>query len=255
MIKLLHCIFPTNKKIKHIYNCSQKRKRTKNIAKIKKEKLKAISKIPPYLRDNNYETELNYKLWSTKGARFNASARNHVLNKLSSKSIGYMSAYLIIIGVINLYEIKIFGQTFTNNEVGFATTAISVLILLFSQLESSEAFLLKAERYHNCSLDIAELYDKLRLLKNNSNISNKDKQLVLEDINNQYEVLLKKYDNHLPIDYKKFQITKRDYFNISRFGIVMIVFTYYFQVKLIYHILIYLPIVFLLLLKLKSYLG
>ena len=81
-------------------------KRAKNIRKIK---IKNKNKIPPYLKNNSFEEELNYKLWSTKGARFSASHRNHTLNKLSSKSIGYLSAYLIIIGVVNLYDINLLG--------------------------------------------------------------------------------------------------------------------------------------------------
>lgn len=212
-------------------------KRAKNISRNKK-------KIPPYLKNNSYEEELNYKVWSTKGARFNASHRNQTLNNLSSKAIGYLSAYLIIIGITNLYKIDLLGVKLMDNEVGFISTAFSVLILLFSQLESSENFALKMEKHHNCSLDIAELYNKIRYLK--SYTSNPQaKQHQLQKISNEYDSILKKYENHLPIDYSKFQITKAEYFGLNSFDVNLIRLKYYVKVYFIYHILIFGPIIIL----------
>lgn len=48
--------------------------------------------------DKDFSVELNYKFWTTKGARFIASHRLKTINKLSSYSIGFLSAYLIILG-------------------------------------------------------------------------------------------------------------------------------------------------------------
>lgn len=209
-------------------------KRAKNIRKNK-------NKIPPYLKNNSFEEEINYKLWSTKGARFSASHRNHTLNKLSSKSIGYLSAYLIIIGIVNLYDINLLGIKILDNEVGFISTAFSVLILLFSQLESSENFSLKSERYHNCSLDIAELYTRARFIKNFT-INPTTKQNELLKISIDYDAILKKYENHLPIDYLQFQLTKPEYFGLNFIKIKWIWLKYYVKVYAIYHLLIFGPL-------------
>lgn len=223
-------------------------KRAKNIRKIK---IKNKNKIPPYLKNNSFEEELNYKLWSTKGARFSASHRNHTLNKLSSKSIGYLSAYLIIIGVINLYEINLLGVEIFDNQVGFISTAFSVLILLFSQLESSENFALKSERYHSCSLDISELYNRARFTKDfTTNPLTKQGELL--QISVEYDRILKKYENHLPIDYLNFQLTKPDYFELSSAKIKWINLKYYCKVYLVYHILIFGPLLILIIIALSK---
>lgn len=216
-------------------------RRAKNISRNRR-------KIPPYLKNNSFEEELNYKLWSTKGARFAASHRNHTLNKLSSKSIGYLSAYLIIIGIVNLYDINLLGVKILDNEVGFITTAFSVLILLFSQLESSENFSLKSERYHNCSLDIAELYTRARFIKNFV-VDPIIRQNELLQISMDYDAILKKYENHLPLDYLQFQLTKPEYFGLNFIKIKWIWLKYYLKVYAVYHLLILGPVLILFFLK------
>lgn len=212
----------------------------------KKEKKEKKEILPAYLKNNDFGEELNYKLWITKGARFNASQRNYTLNLLSSRSIGYLSAYLIIVGVINVYDISIFGYLFTDKQIGFITTSISVLILLFSQLESSENFLLKAERYHLCSLEISELYNEHRLCKHQK-LKEAEEIRVLDQLNSKYEELLKKYDNHAPIDYEIFMCSKSEYFKVTGNKRIYIKLKYYFQVKFVYHCLIYMPLILILL--------
>jgi hypothetical protein len=230
--------------IEYFYKKWKAIKRAKNIRKNK-------NKIPPYLKNNSFEEELNYKLWSTKGARFAASHRNHTLNKLSSKSIGYLSAYLIIIGVVNLYGIDLLGIKILDNQVGFISTAFSVLILLFSQLESSENFALKSERYHNCSLDISELYSRARFTKDFTT-NPLTKQNELQQISTEYDTILKKYENHLPIDYLQFQLTKPEYFGLSFINIKWIWLKYYRKVYLVYHILIFGPLLTLIIIALTK---
>lgn len=233
-----NCICEKLKRIE-FFNClcfrMQAIKRANNIQRNK-------SKIPPYLKNNNFEEELNYKLWSTKGARFAASHRNYTLNKLSSKSIGYLSTYLIIIGIVNLYGIKLLGITITNNQIGFISTSFSVLILLFSQLEGSQNFSLKSEKYHNCSLDIAELYNKARFIKSFTT-NPQTKQYELQKISNEYDIILKKYENHLPIDYMQFQLTKPPYFKLNWVARNLIRLKYYIKVYFVYHLLIIGPII------------
>jgi hypothetical protein len=85
--------------------------------------------IPSYLQ-KDFRVELNYKLWSTKGARFAASRRNQILSELSNKTIGLLSAYLIIINLVNIYSLS-FIYKLDNNTLGFISTAISILIFNF----------------------------------------------------------------------------------------------------------------------------
>ncbi len=220
--------------LKKLSNYFKKVKRARRIKKLKK-------KIPPYLL-KDFEVELNYKLWTTKGARFSASRRNQILHRLSGQCIGYLSAYLIIVGLVKLYGLNFWLLTLTEQQVNFTSMAFSVLILLFSQLESSENYILKSERYHNCALDIAELYNKLRFAKTYQN-DNPDKQTILLDISNDYDRILKKYENHIEIDYSRFQLQKPDYFELDFFDRVFIKTEYYCRVHLRYHILIYGPLI------------
>jgi hypothetical protein len=163
-----------------------------------------------------------------------------------------LSAYLIIIGIVNLYSINLLGIKILDNQVGFISTAFSVLILLFSQLESSENFALKSERYHNCSLDIAELYNRARFTKNfTTDLPTKQSELL--QLSAEYDIILKKYDNHLPIDYLKFQLTKPEYFELNFLTIKWIWLKYYTKVYLVYHILIFGPLLTLVLIALKNY--
>lgn len=224
----------------------KKIQRAKRIKKLK-------TKIPPYLQ-KDFEVELNYKLWSTKGARFAASHRNETLQRLSGQTVGYLSAYLIVVGLVNVYNLKFWMFALTDNQVNFASMAFSVLILLFSQLESSENFSLKADRYHNCALDISELYDKLRYIKTYEN-NNPNKKDTLKNISIDYDKILKRNENHKPIDYEKFQLTKFSYFELNFWDRSLIKIEYYWRVHLKYHLFMYGPIVIFLAMNLYEILN
>ena len=82
-------------------------KKIQRIKRIKKHK----NKIPPYLK-KDFGVELNYKIWITKGARFSASERNRICDNLSSQTVGYLSAYLIIVNLITIYKIDFLSKLF-----------------------------------------------------------------------------------------------------------------------------------------------
>ena len=56
------------------------------------------NKFPKQLDHLNktFLEELNYKMWVTKGARFNASKRLALRDNWSNKAMGFLSSYLII---------------------------------------------------------------------------------------------------------------------------------------------------------------
>ena len=219
--------------ITKIQNYWRKIRRARRIKKLK-------SRIPPYLQ-KDFEVELNYKLWSTKGSRFAASHRNETLHRLSGQTVGYLSAYLIVVGLVNVYHLKFWMFELNDDQVNFASMAFSVLILLFSQLESSENFILKSDRYHNCALDISELYDKLRYIKTYES-TNPAKKDMLKDLSKEYDKILKRNENHKPIDYAKFQLLKPAYFELNLFDRNFIRLEYYWRVHFKYHLFMYGPI-------------
>lgn len=189
--------------------------------------------------DKDFSTELNYKLWTTKGARFSASHRLKKLNKLSSYSIGFLSAYLIILGLLSVIDIKT-AVVITSDQYAFISTSLSVIILVFSQLESANDYRLKAEKYHDCALEVSELYNKLRYLKT-SNKTKEEVNQVAEGLAHEYSVLLRKYENHESVDFEMFKTTKPEYFKLKKINIIFINLQYYIKTMLLYHFLIIAP--------------
>lgn len=225
-------------KLKKRLRIIQRAKRIKNLR----------SPIAPYLK-KDFGVELNYKLWTTKGARFSASHRNRVKNSLSSQTIGYLSAYLIIINLVHIYNLPYFTQL-SSSELGFTTTALSIIILLYSQFENANNYAIKSEKFHQCSLEIAELYNELRMIKTFKSITNKEYRI--NSISKRYDVILKQYENHRPIDSLDFQKQKPDYFKLSKLEVRMIKIKKYFIIKLKYHLLIYGPIILFVIYQIKN---
>jgi hypothetical protein len=205
--------------------------------------------IAPYLK-KDFGVELNYKLWTTKGARFSASRRNKIQNELSTKTVGYLSVYLTIIGLLSVYEIDV-SDFMDIKYLNFTLTGISLLILIFSQFETSKEYAIKSEKFHQCSLEIGELYNKLRMVKTFTTILNKEPEI--SKISKHYDRVLHKYDNHIPIDFDIFRITKPDYFRLSSWDVRIIKIRFYMQVKFKYHLFIYGPIIILIIYGLKKF--
>lgn len=228
------------------YGFYQKRRARKRLESIKRNK----KKVPPYLLKDNFEQELNYKLWSTKGARFEASTRNLRQKKLSAQSVGFLSAYLIVINIVHIYDLSFWKLDITANDVAFASTAFSILILLYSQLESAEDHGVKAEKYHSCALEIGELYNKLRLSK--SHETDEEKRTRIREISNEYDLVLRQYENHKPIDRDKFMLNKPHYHGLNWLERSIGQTKYYFLVKLKYHVLIWGPLIIFVILNLMK---
>lgn len=189
--------------------------------------------------DKDFSAELNFKFWTTKGARFIASHRLKTINKLSLYSIGFLSTYLIILGLLSFFE-NGNKLLFTTNYLPIISISISILILIFSQLEGSNNYRLRAEKFHDCALEIGNLYNKLRCLKT----STLEKEYInkqSENLSFEYNDILKKYENHKYIDYLMFQTTKKDYFKLKKIDIINIKLRYYLSTQFLYHTLIIIP--------------
>lgn len=191
--------------------------------------------------DKDFSTELNFKLWTTKGARFTASKRLKQIGKLSSYSIGFLTAYIIIINMISVFDI-VSENYLTPQALAFITTALSILVLVFSQLENANEYRFRAERFHDCALEIGELYNDLRYFKTNFD----DDELINKEAKNisaKYSSLLREYENHDSIDFEYFKTTKVEYFKLSTMSVYATRFKYYLKVKFLYHTLIIFPII------------
>jgi len=65
-------------------------------------------KIPTYKDHLNktFPEELGYKIWIRKGARFNANKQLLKKINLSNNAMGFLTVYLIIFGLFNVYQIS-----------------------------------------------------------------------------------------------------------------------------------------------------
>lgn len=202
-------------------------------------------KFPKHLDHLNktFVEELSYKLWVTKGARFKAHKRLMERNSLSTSAVAYLTAYLIIFGLIGVYQ-SVENPFIGLRYIGFGSMAGSILVLIFAQLESARNYRLEAHLYHTCALEISELYNEVRIRKTLEITGDViTDQEFCESIEKRYTDLLKKYPNHSDIDFKLFRVEKKgDYFkDISTFQVVIWKVEYVIQNKLIYYLLIILP--------------
>jgi hypothetical protein len=160
--------------------------------------------------DKTFLEELNHKIWCTKGTRFYADSRFKKKSKLSNISVSIISAYLIIASLFSVYNVN---QNSDENIISYLVAALSILLLVVSMHENNQDYKLRAFNFHSCGLELAEIYNKLRTFKTlEGEKSEPEISEFCSDINNKYQSILNKYDNHDDIDYDTFRIKNLDYF-------------------------------------------
>lgn len=208
-------------------------------------------KFPEHLDHLNktFLEELSYKMWSTKGARFQAHNRLISRNNKSVSTVAFLTAYLIIFGLIGVYQNKS-NPLFAENIIGFGSIAGSILVLIFSQLEGMQDYKLKAHLYHTCALEISELYNQIRIRKtlHDNKIDLTSIVEFCNQLEKKYTDILMKYPNHEEIDYKMFMIQKsKDYYkNIGDFRKLKWQTIYFLKNNFLYLSLIIIPPILLL---------
>ena len=190
--------------------------------------------------DKTFLEELNYKIWSTKGSRFNASTRLTKISRLSNLSISILSVYLTAVGLLSVYNISF--NTLDSNLIAYSITCLSILILVFGQIENAKDFTMKAKEFHNCGLELSKIYNDLRIFKTlteDQTIANKEK--FTKEISEAYQRVLERHENHLQIDNDLFKTKTAKYHLLSKYDIYKIKFNYYIRTVFLYHFLIISP--------------
>ena len=190
--------------------------------------------------EKTYLEELSYKLWNTKGTRFVAHKRLTIKSELSNKALAFLSVYLIILSLLSVYQI-IGNQFISDKLLAFGSTSLSILLLLFSQLEYSQDYKSIGLKFHECALEISELYNDLRIFKTLKERTNAEKEIFCEKTSNKYLDILKKYQNHEDIDYRKFLADNSEYYKLNLIQICYINLLFYFHTYFLYHLLITSP--------------
>jgi hypothetical protein len=197
--------------------------------------------VKPAKDFNDLGEELYHVFMSTKGARFNSHRRLLSKSNLSNLTVSLLTAYVIIINLLGLVRIN--GTTPLNTDfVSLLTTALSILILVFSQIEASYEYKLKAEKYHDCAKEIGELYYELRDIQHKT-AEAKDKEEKFSDLRKRYSEIISRYDNHSNIDYFRFMLQRPTDFNLTTLTKIKFYINEYVATKLIYHVLIVLPVI------------
>ena len=98
--------------------------------------------------------------------------------------------------------------------MSYVITALSILLLVVSLFENSQEYKLNARIFHDCGLELSELYNELRIFKTlKKNPTDYETNRFIENLSEKYQTVLRNYHNHSPIDYDMFQISNLDYFD------------------------------------------
>lgn len=191
--------------------------------------------------DKDFLEELKHKIWSTKGTRFTADNRLKIITKYSTLSISFLSAYLIIFSLISVYNL--YNENILNtNLIAFTITALSILVLIFSLVENAQDYPVKAKNFHDCALELADLYNELQTFKSyKKESSESEKQEFCEQLQKKYQNILRRYENHAPIDNKKFRLSHPDYYEIQWHERISIPVLYFINSRFIYLLMMIIP--------------
>ena len=192
--------------------------------------------------DKTFLEELNYKVWSTKGSRFNASTRLTKIARWSNFSLTMLSVYLASVGLLSVYNINVSSDKLDENLIAYSITCLSILTLVLGQIENAKDYTMKAKEFHNCGLELSKIYNDLRIYKTlTENQSLVEKEKFAKKISDEYQRILEKHDNHQQIDNDKFKTTKAKYHEMNNWDVFVINIRYYIRTIFIYHLLIFLP--------------
>jgi hypothetical protein len=202
--------------------------------------------------DKDFLEELKHKIWSTKGTRFTADSRLKTIAKYSTLSISFLSAYLIIFGLVSVYNLYN-PDAINPNVIAFTITALSIMVLVFSLLENSQNYYVKAKNFHDCALDLADLYNKLQNYKSyEKDVTEKEKLEFCKNLQKDYQNILRRYENHDFIDNKIFRLKHPDYYSIRWHERIWTSLMYFVNTRLIYLMIMLFPGIILYFIIIKS---
>jgi SMODS and SLOG-associating 2TM effector domain family 5 len=192
--------------------------------------------------DKTFLEELNYKIWSTKGSRFNASTRLSKMARWSNFSLTMLSVYLTAIGLILVYNVNLSTSKMDENLIAYSITCLSILVLVLGQIEGAKDYSMKAKEFHNCGLELSKIYNDLRIYKTlKAEPTLEEKEQFARKISDAYHHVLEKHENHQQIDNDIFKTTKAEFHSLNLWDVFVINVRYYLKTIFIFHLLIFLP--------------
>ena len=147
----------------------------------------------------------------TCSARFNASDRLQQHQKFSLWTVSLFSVGLVLLPLLSVFGISV---NFPRNVMDMVQVIAAVVILVFSILLSVGNSPKRAEKMHSCGLEINALCRELYPL-----LGKETDPQEYNDLSKRYEEILKRYENHDPIDYERAKLLKeRGFYNVGWLG-------------------------------------
>jgi len=182
------------------------------------------------------------RIWKTRGARFIAHSNYLAQNKCSNFTVAILSVYIII---LSCYFISpTLRDRFNQDELNLVILAASLLTLVFSQIESSRDYKLKAEKLHRNAMELSEIYDEMQSVYFSED-SLDIKQSKTDQILKKYNQLVQKCDeNHNSYDYEIFELRNRKELKIKRncFEVFVLNIFYYIRIRIYFFLWIITPL-------------
>lgn len=163
---------------------------------------------------NKYAQQLVLRIWTTRGARFNAARRLTKKHQYSISSISILSTYAIAISALQLSS-RLDTCPEINEIYSLIAIVLSVFTLVFSLLEGSQDYQGCAKRLHANAVCMSTLLASLNYCINNQSESS-DYCEHLHKIEQEYEELVQICpDNHSSRDYQLFKSENWKEFEIT----------------------------------------
>jgi hypothetical protein len=150
----------------------------------------------------NMFDELYRRVLVTARSSFFAARRLEFHCKLSQWTVTLASIALII---IPLGQALNFSPQINASALNVLEVFFAIIVLAFTLLIGVDSYLLKADRMQRRGLELASIYYALEPYRDNGG-----NQRLYEKFCMKYDEVLSKYENHLPIDYLDFKLSKRE---------------------------------------------
>lgn len=152
--------------------------------------------------------DLENQMWFTYKARFNAHNRLLTINNFYTIIVSSVSVFILCLNILQLMPMLV---QLNQSVVTFYTISLSLIILVISLLFSFSDNKYNASKFHECALEIKEVYNSFSLAPDDIS------QGEIEKYNKAYCYCLKKYDlNHSYFDHEMVKVMKESGVSLNK---------------------------------------
>lgn len=183
------------------------------------------------------------KIWTTEGARFNAARRLKAMSRWSLAAQAFLSGYVLLATTAPVFVP--FGLTPRDQGLlNLVLVGMALFILILTLLEAANSYEVRAERLHDCAVELSKLKNELEILLNAGHLTAGTSLLEYQQ---RYDSILGRYSvNHEPVDDKFYRLGyPKDYPEIVKLNWLerlLIRSEYYSRPRALYVFLIVVPL-------------